>query len=33
MKFQDSGKEPLEIKIANTGKIVHSGAELDKEER
>jgi len=29
--FMDFGKDPLEIKIVNTGKIVYSGEELDRE--
>lgn len=29
--FMDFGKNPLEIKVVNTGKIVYSGEELDRE--
>ncbi|MCR4831839.1 MAG: DUF4869 domain-containing protein [Pseudobutyrivibrio sp.] len=29
--FMDFGKSPLEIKVVNTGKIVYSGEELDRE--
>lgn len=29
--FMDFGKDDLEIRVVNTNKIVHSGAELDRE--
>ena len=29
--FMDFGNEPVDIEVVNTGRVVHSGSELDKE--